>query len=83
MDTEENVFTIFRRGLDINLCQFKVFFTGSETGGRKNMNETVHTHRSFTVRTERKKPYFLYFIGLPGKDLMASNDSHCHQDARR
>ena len=47
------------------------------------MNETVHTHRSFTVRMERKKPYFLYFIGLPGKDLMASNDSHCHQDARR
>ena len=42
MDTEENVFTIFRRGWDINLCQFKVF-TGSERGGRKNRNERLCT----------------------------------------
>ena len=26
MNTEENVFKIFRRGLDINFCQFKVFY---------------------------------------------------------
>ena len=32
MDTEENVFTIFRRGLDINLCQFKVFLQAVRQG---------------------------------------------------